>query len=381
MKKRNVLLVAIVLASSLLVSCGGNQSQQGFGNQIQEVSTVSVPTGDFTTFQSYPTSMEGIVNSEARPKISGYITEVLVDEGQYVRKGQLLFKLETASLNEEALAAKANINAAQVQVDQLTPLVQKGIVSESQLQTAKAKLAQAKASYSAIQANIGYANVTSPVDGYVGEVRIRKGNLVSPTDPTPLTVVSDISRIYAYFTMNEKDYLDFIKIAEGKTVEDKIKHLPKVTLLLANGDEYPLKGTIQTINSQVDKQTGTISFRAVFDNPSRILTNGSSGTIQIPQQRENVIYIPRKSTFELQGMTYVYTVVKSHDSVKVVSQPIKIIDQTADLYLLDTVNIRKGIEIVAVGVDRLRDGMPVKSNLVPFDSVSKPLPVLFDNKQ
>src|SRR5699024_1756873 len=143
---------------------------------VTPVVTVKIPTDTVTTFKSYPVSIEGIVNSEARPKISGYITDVLVDEGQKVERGQLLFRLETASLSQQAQAAKANINAAQVQVNQLKPLVEKNIVSENQLATAKAKLQQAKASYQSIKANIGYATVRSPVDGYVGRIWFRRGN-------------------------------------------------------------------------------------------------------------------------------------------------------------------------------------------------------------
>lgn len=378
MKKNNSsLLIVGVVVSSLLIACGGKKEQQGLGSQTPTVGTIQIPTGDFITSKSYPTTMEGIINSEARPKVSGYITEVLVDEGQRVRKGQLLFKLETASLNEEAAAAQANINAAQVQVDQLVPLVSKGIVSESQLQTAKAKLAQAKAAYSAIQANISYANVVSPVDGYVGQVRIRKGNLVSPSDPTPLTTVSDISKIYAYFTMNERDYLNFLKSSEGKTKEEKIKNFPEITLLMANGDEYPYKGKIETINSQVDKSTGTISFRAVFENPDQILTNGSTGTVKIPTQHLNNLYVPRKSTFELQGITYVMSVQKTGEKAIVETRAVTIQDQTADFYLIDTLNIHKGAEIVGEGVSKLRDGMEINANPIPFDSIAKPLPVLF----
>lgn len=104
-------------------------------------------------------------------------------------------------------------------------------------------------------ANIEYANITSPVDGYVGEIRIRKGNLVGPMDPLPLTNISDISKVYAYFSLNEKDYLDFLLNAEGETRIEKIKNLPRVTLILANGEEYPHKGTIQTVNSQVNTKT------------------------------------------------------------------------------------------------------------------------------
>ncbi|MBW7868981.1 MAG: efflux RND transporter periplasmic adaptor subunit [Brumimicrobium sp.] len=372
--KRN--FFSIVILGIILSSCGGKNDQSQAQRQ-QMVGVINIPSGDFITSKSYPTSMEGITNSEARPKVSGYITDVLVDEGQRVHKGQLLFRLETTSLNEEASAAQANINAAQVQVDQLTPLVEKGIVSASQLETAKAKLAQAKAAYSAIQANIGYANVVSPVDGYVGQVRIRKGNLVSPADRNPLTTVSDISKIYAYFTMNERDYLDFLKSSEGKTKEEKIKNLPEITLLMANGDEYPYKGKVQTINSQVDKATGTISFRASFDNPDQILTNGSTGTIKIPTQYTNVLYVPRKSTFELQGITYVMVTVKAGDKTTVETRAVDIIDQTADFYLINAVNVQKGEEIVGEGVTTLRDGMEVISRPVPFDSIAKPLPVLF----
>ncbi|MCO5268680.1 MAG: efflux RND transporter periplasmic adaptor subunit [Brumimicrobium sp.] len=372
--KRN--FFSIVILGIILSSCGGKNDQSQAQRQ-QMVGVINIPSGDFITSKSYPTSMEGITNSEARPKVSGYITDVLVDEGQRVHKGQLLFRLETTSLNEEASAAQANINAAQVQVDQLTPLVEKGIVSASQLETAKAKLAQAKAAYSAIQANIGYANVVSPVDGYVGQVRIRKGNLVSPADRNPLTTVSDISKIYAYFTMNERDYLDFLKNSEGKTKEEKIKNLPEITLLMANGDEYPYKGKVQTINSQVDKATGTISFRASFDNPDQILTNGSTGTIKIPTQYTNVLYVPRKSTFELQGITYVMVTVKAGDKTTVETRAVDIIDQTADFYLINAVNVQKGEEIVGEGVTTLRDGMEVVSRPVPFDSIAKPLPVLF----
>src|SRR5699024_6764841 len=149
------------------------------------VYTTTVPLKDILTYKDYPTRIEGIINSEARPKISGYITSVLVDEGQKVRKGQVLFRLETASLTEEAAAAKANIQAAQVEVDKLGPRVEKDMVSSNQLATAKARLAQAKAAYQSINASINYAVVRSPVDGFVGEIRTRRGNLVSPNDARP----------------------------------------------------------------------------------------------------------------------------------------------------------------------------------------------------
>src|SRR5690554_1221278 len=193
-----------ILLFAVLASCGNKQAGP---NQANARPALSIPVTDVqnrtvTSYITYPTNIEGIVNSEVRAKISGYITDVLVDEGQRVKKGQVLFKLETQSLTQDAAAAKANVNAAQVEVDKLVPLVEKNIISQVQLETAKAKLEQAKSSYSSIAANIGYGTIVSPVDGYVGEIRIRKGALISPTNQTALTTVTDISSVYAYFSMN-----------------------------------------------------------------------------------------------------------------------------------------------------------------------------------
>lgn len=380
MKKHIYTFITLITVFSL-VSCGNkkdkNQAMNSGQPQATPVVSVKIQTGDYTTFKSYPTSIEGINNSEARPKVSGYITEVLVDEGQKVKRGQMLFKLETASLSEQAQAVKANINTAQVKVDQLKPLVEKNIVSESQLNVAKAQLQQAKSNYHSVMADINYANVKSPVDGYVGTIRIRKGNLVSPSDPKPLTTVSKIDKVYAYFTMNEREYLDFLKTAKGKTKAEKIENMPKVTLVMANGEVYKHKGIIQTINSQVDKQTGTVSFRVMFENPEFILTNGSTGKIEIPQTYKDIIAVPQKSTYEQQGYVYVKKIIKTDTITTVTSQVISVKDKTQNVFLVED-GIKKGEEIVAEGAAAIRPGTPVKPMLQPFDSVAKPIPVLFE---
>lgn len=366
----------------VFVSCGSRnggqrQAMANTGqNQATPVVTVKIPVKNVETFLSYPTSIEGINNSEARPKVSGYITNVLVDEGQKVRQGQLLFKLETASLTEEAGAAMANINAAQVQVDQLKPLVEKNIISASQLESANARLKQAQASYQSIMANIEYANITSPVDGYVGEIRIRKGNLVGPMDPLPLTNISDISKVYAYFSLNEKDYLDFLLNAEGETRIEKIKNLPQVTLILANGEEYPHKGTIQTVNSQVNTKTGSISYRAVFDNPEQILTNGSTGIIRIPKYYNNVLVVPQKSTFERQGKTYVMKIERENGKTIASETIINVIDQTKGIYVVSG-GISEGDEIVAEGANIITSGTAVYPESLPYDSITSPIATVF----
>lgn len=365
--------IPVILASVfLLISCG-NDKKANVPQGPKPFPVVAIPTKTVTSYDTYPTSIEGVVNSEVRAKIAGYITDVLVDEGEQVKKGQLLFRLETQSLSQDAAAAKANVNAAQVEVDKLQPLVEKNIISNVQLETAKAKLQQAKSSYNSINANINYANIKSPIDGFVGSIRLRKGALVSPSNDEPLTTVSDISKVYGYFSMNEKQYLDFIQNAEGNNIAEKIKKMPKVQLFLANGSVYQEEGTIETINSQINAQTGSISFRAVFNNPSRLLTNGNSGKIRIPKVYPEALVVPKESTYEQQGSTYVYKVGKDSTAV---SSLIDITTEVDNLYVVSG-GVAKGDIIIAKGVAKLRGATKVKPMEVSFDSIAKPIAQVF----
>ncbi len=377
MKKKNFIHSLPIALGILLLfsSCGDDKSAQQaqMAQQAPTLPVVSIPTKTVTAFTTYPASIEGIVNSQVNAKISGYITDVLVDEGQKVRKGQTLFRLETQTLSQDAAAARANVNAAQVEVDKLKPLVEKNIISNVQLETAKAKLQQAKSGYNSIAANIDYGNIKSPVDGYVGSINLRKGALVSPSSQVPMTTVSDISKVYAYFSMNEKEYLDFIQNAEGKDLEEKIKKLPKVQLLLANGSLYEEEGTIETINSQVNANTGSISFRAVFDNPSRILTNGNSGKIKIPKVYTDAVVVPQEATYEQQGSIYVY---KVGEDGMATSTKIETTAEVGNLYVVAS-GLQKGDKIVAKGANKLRGNSKINPQEMPFDSIAKPIEKVF----
>ena len=369
----NISLLAGVL---LLVSCGNenkNSQQQAQAQQAQPYPVITVPTETVTGYKSYPTSIQGIVNIQVRAKVQGYIQEVLVDEGEKVKKGQALFKLETQSLNQDAAAARANVNAAQVEVDKLEPLVEKEIISKVQLETAKAKLQQAKSSYQSIAANINYGTVKSPVDGFVGSINYRQGSLISPTDATPLTTVSDIQEVYAFFSMNESDYIDFIQNTEGKTLQDKVNNFPPIVLQLANGEPYAEKGKIQTVTGQVNPNTGTVSFRAIFQNPNQLLTNGNSGVIKIPKTYENAVVIPQNSTFEQQGNIIAYKVGEEN---KVTSTKVVTKATVGNLYVVES-GLKKGDKIVAEGVSKLRPDTKIEPQEVSFDSVAKPVKQLF----
>ena len=385
---------------ALLVTACGSKQQAPNPNAARPYPVIAVPLKSVTGYYSFPASIQGRVNNDVRAKISGYIKEVLVDEGQHVRKGQVLFRLETNTLSQTAEAAQsgvgaaqasisaseAAVNAAQVEVSKLVPLVDKKIISNVQLETAKANLrsaesqllqakanrSQAQANYRSAAANVEYSIIRSPIDGIVGKLPLRIGSLVGPTDQTPITTVSDVSEIYAYFSMNEKEYLDFLKQSPGTTISEKLKNMPPVSLQLANGQPYEQKGVVKAVTGQIDPQTGTILFRVSFPNQGHLLANGNSGTVLIPKPYNNVLAVPEAATFEQQGLVYVYKITKDTAS----SVPVGILDRIDNMALLGG-GVKQGDTIVASGVSSLRNGAAVIPRPVDFDSITKAIKPVF----
>lgn len=392
MKTKSIILP--LLTALLLLSCGKKQEQPQ--PQVLAVPVAEIGTKSIQGYTAFPVSIEGKVNNDVRAKIQGYITQVFVDEGQYVTKGQPLFKLETNVQAQDANAAKsgigaaqaninaaqASVNAAQVEVNKLIPLVEKNIISNVQLETAKANLSraqgqleqaraayqQAKANYSGIQANIDFGIVRSPISGIVGAINFREGSLVGPADQTPITTVSETGEVYAYFSMNEREYFDFLKNTEGKSVNEKLKNIPEVDLVLANGQVYGEKGKIKTVTGQINPQTGTIQFRATFANKDRLLSNGNSGTLRIPKDYPDALIVPETATFEQQGITYVFKV--KNDTVY--NTIVEIEDRVDNLAVIKS-GLQKGDKIVVKGIGKLRDKTPIKPQPVDFDSIISPI--------
>lgn len=365
--------IVILTFSVFIGACKNGKQPQQVGSMIPTLPVMQIPNKDIEGTSTYPVSLEGIVNAEVRAKIQGYITEVLADEGAYVQKGQQLFKLETQSLTEDAQAANANVDAAQVGVDQLRPLVEQNIISKIQLQTAEAKLAQAKATYKSVIANVDYANISSPVSGYVGRINYRQGSLVNPGNPLPITTVSNTNEVYGYFAMNEADYIDFLQKSRGRTLTEKMKNFPQVQLKMSNGEIYSHVGKIQTVTAQVDPLTGTVNFRAAFPNPEHLLANGSSGTIVIPKAYKNVIVIPAEATFEMQGKVYVYQYMPDSTVKQVI---IDLTDKIGPVYVVKS-GIDAGSKIVVQGAEKLRNGDKVSPTVKTFDALVENLKPVF----
>lgn len=394
MKNRILMLVFSFLA---LWSCKKEEKKK---DGPKPYPVVSVEAKNVTGYEKFPASIKGIVNNDVRAKIQGYITQVLVDEGQYVSAGQPLFKIETNILTENAdaaksgisaaqanvQAAKAAVNAAQVEVNKLKPLVEKNIISNIQLQTALANLArsqaqlsqaiaaqqQASANYKSVQANIDYSIIRAPISGAVGKLPFKVGSLVGPNDATPLTTISDTRSVYAYFSLNEKQYLDFLEKSYGATVPEKIKNLPMVELELANGSLYPEKGKIEVATGQIDPNTGTIQFRVGFPNPTKLLSNGNSGTIRFPKVYDQVLVVPESATYEQQGIVYLFKVEK--DTAK--NYVIDVEDRVDNMIVVKS-GINKGEKIIAAGIGGLKPGTAVIPKPVKFDSLVQSVKPIF----
>lgn len=355
MQIKSAVLGSAMLSLFTFVSCGKSDEKQMPALGPMPFPVEVVTTTDVQTFQEYTATLEGQQNVEIRPKVDGFIQKIFVDEGQVVKKGQLLFKLETQTLNQDAAAAKANVQAAQVEVNRLAPLVERKIIGEVQLETAKARLAQAKSQYRAVAASISYGSITSPVNGVIGGIPFREGSLVSASNQQPLTTVSDTKIIYAYFSMNEKQLLNFNKTFDGATSADKLKNAPPVSLRLVDDSIYDQKGKLATMNGLVDAVTGTTQFRADFANPQAILRSGNSAVLLLPMIQKNIILVPQNAVFEMQGKQILY-VVGSDNKVK--SRVIKT-NGTSDLNFIVVDGLKSGEKIVIEGASKLRDDMEI----------------------
>ncbi|MBR3481251.1 MAG: efflux RND transporter periplasmic adaptor subunit [Prevotella sp.] len=362
MKQKKILLS--IAASALLVGCGGGGGRPNFGDNEYPVTTVQTSSADMQS--SYPATIYGIQDVEIRPKVSGFLTQINVKEGQTVNAGQVLFVIDNETYQATVRQMQASVNTAQTAVNtaKLTyentkQLHQNRVVGDYELQTAenayesaKAGLAQAQAGLANAKENLSFCYVKSPAKGVVGTLPLKKGALVNTN--SVLTHVADISQMEIYFSMTEKDMLTLSK-AEGG-LRGAVDALPAVKLLLADGTEYGYEGKVVTASGVIDQATGSVQLKAHFPNPDHLLKSGGSGSIIIPRTESEAIIIPQSVVAEVQNKKFVYLL---GDSNKVIYHEIKVDPQNDGNNYIVTEGLKPGDKYVTNGITKLTDKMEI----------------------
>lgn len=355
------------LAALLFASCG--QKSQNIGEAGNDYAVVTLQPKDVELNTAYPATIKGMQDIEIRPKVSGYLTQLLVDEGATVRKGQPLFKIDDvqyrAAVNQAIASVnvvKANINTQKLTVENKKMLHAKQIISDYDLQTAinqlaslEAQLQQAEAALQSARDNLRYCTVTSPGDGVVGVIPYRVGSLVSASSAQPLTTVSSINEMYVYFSMTEKQLLALTREQGG--LNEALKNMPPVTLVLSDGTTYSETGKVSTISGVIDPQTGAVQMRATFNNAQHVLRSGGTGSVLMPNNQKGAIVIPQKATYEIQNKKFVYVVDNKN---KVQSREIEVLVQNDGQNYVVSSGLKAGERIVVDGVNKLKNGMDIK---------------------
>ena len=311
-------------------------------------------------------------NVEIRSKIRGFVERVAVDEGQFVKSGQLLFSIsnnisqqELAKTRAQVKIAEAELKAIKLELENSKNLFDKNIISKAELdlaaarvEAANAKVAETKTEEERAKLNVSFSQIRAPFDGIINRLPVKTGSLVE--EGALLTTISNNAEVYTYFNVSEKDYLDLIINKQEGVVRE-------VSLLLANGMEYPHKGIVETTESEFDKSTGNIAFRAKFPNPKRLLKHGGSGKIIIDNHVSNAIHIPQKSTFEVQDKLYVY--VLGQDSV-VQQRSIQPVLRIPHYYIVDEA-ISPEDKILFEGVQSVKSGQKISATFINSQEVEK----------
>ncbi len=326
--------------------------------------TITNPVMMDTSFtKEYVAEIQSIQNIELRAKVKGYLETVLVDEGQLVNTGQMLFTIRSREYDAELAKAQAKVKTTELEMKNVKTLAEKNIVSQTELSLAIAKLNEAKAEAGIAEANLSFTKIAAPFGGTIDRLKFKIGSLID--EGTVLTSLSNNKDVYAYFNVSEQEYLDY------KT-HTKKEEKNAITLLLANNLPHKYKGTIETIEGEFDKNTGSIAFRAKFPNPDLLLKHGETGKVQLTVDIKNALIIPQKATFEIQDKTFVY-IVDENNVVK--SRNITIKQKLPNLYVIE-----KGLsvtdKILLEGIQSVKEDDKILTVMIPSKQVIEQLQLI-----
>lgn len=355
----------VLLAAAFTVSCVNNQ--KSVTDTQSTYKTMKITRSSTTIQTSYTATLEGEQLVEIRPQVSGTITKININEGDKVRKGQVLFVIDQVPYNAAMEVAQANVNnaeaklaTAEMKYKSSMELYKKEVVSSYELQTSKNNLAEAKAALSLAKAqlttaanNLSYTLVKSPVDGSAGMIPYKVGALVGSNISTPLVTVSDDSYMNAYFALSENTAIELIQ--QYGSQKEFIRNAPEVSLLIGNGKEYTEKGRIDAVSGIIDKNTGSVRMRARFRNPDRLLMSGGNASVVLPTHMDGCILIPQAATFEIQNRVYAFKVIDG----KAVSTHIEVFRHNDGHNYIVESGLEQGDVIISEGAGLVREGTNV----------------------
>ncbi|MDJ1506327.1 efflux RND transporter periplasmic adaptor subunit [Xanthocytophaga agilis] len=349
--------------SLLLLACGNNQQQQ-VQAPLTDVDFLEIQPATAHEEKKYPGSIEGSVNVDIKAQVTGYLDQIYVSEGDFVQKGQSLFRIKGDVYKQQVNNSQAFLKAAlateenaRIELEKIRPLVAGKVVSQLQLQTAEAnyasaqaQVAQARAALGSSEINAAFSLIKAPVSGYIGRIPNRIGNLVNPADATPLTTLSEINNVFVYFSLSEADFISFVK--DRKAGEG----INTVELIIADGTLYDHKGKLEIASGNIDRTTGSIPLKAVFPNPDKLLRSGGSGKVILRKTLPSSLTVPMSSVKDIQNKYFVFTLA---DSNKITMKPIEIAGKSDNNYILKT-GLKAGDKVAINRIDALNEGMVVK---------------------
>jgi len=355
---KNPIFILCLLTGLFIQGCTSTQNEpHEEEQQAAQAEIMTLEPGDAEINQSFPANLQGKDNIQLRPQISGYIDKIYVDEGAYVKAGQSLFRINASVYREQknnasaALSvAKSQLESAQLELEKYQVLSEHKVVGDFQFQKAKTTYESAKAAVSQQQAlvasadvNLGFTVVKAPISGYIGRIPNRLGALVGPNDTQPLTTLSQVSEIYAYFSLPENEILKINASRAGANLLEKLRSFQDIKLLLADGSTYKHVGKIDMMDGQFDPSTGSVMLRASFPNPESLLRTGNTGRIVLKSIEHNVYKIPLLATYEVQDKLFVGVV---DDSNKVQRVALKNYVKSGDFYIVKS-GFNPGNRIIA----------------------------------
>ncbi|MBS1773632.1 MAG: efflux RND transporter periplasmic adaptor subunit [Bacteroidetes bacterium] len=352
---KRILMFAGSISLLYMAGCTSKTEKKEEENKYVATNPLRVDTS-FT--KEYVAQIRSVRNIELRAQEKGYLQNIYVDEGQFVKAGQVLFRIMPKVYEAELLKAQAEAKTAEIELQNAKTLADKNIISKNEQAVAQAKLDAARAEIALAKLHLSFTEIRAPFDGTIDRIPKKLGSLIDEGEL--LTSLSDNSNMFAYFNVSEPEYLDY-------QTHIKNRGSNKVGLLLANGEHLQYQGEVETIESEFDNETGNIAFRAKFPNPDKLLRNGETGKVLMTIPLHGALIIPQKATYEIQDKHYVFVIDKNN---VVRSKNITIKGEMPDLYVVDS-GLEEDDVILLEGVQKVKDDDKVQYQLQkPQDVIS-----------